>query len=295
MNKQKRSSTAVFTKKALIYSTILVLALVAGVVIYSRLLGSELPEPLVYAVVPAEDAGLVRERFTPFIDYLSLQLDRPVKLMVTVDYAAVVEALKYGHADLARLGPFSYILATEEAEIEAFAAGVTERHGEPSYQALIIALASKNIEDLNGKTLAYVDVGSTSGYLAPSTYVMESGIELGGEFFAGTHNAVLAAVQNGTVDAGCTADIIFFAAVKEGVISTGDFDIVWESKPLPGSPIVFQKSMDRSLQDAIRSAFLEAPEEIIWHIGIGEIEYVPVLDSDYDVTRRILALHEQLR
>lgn len=271
-------------------------ALIFGILAaHSVITESDPVEPLVYAVIPAEDTGLVQSRFLPFIKHLSLRLDRPVELMVAVDYSAVVEALKYGHADLARLGPFSYILATEEAEIEAFAAGVTEIHGEPSYRALIVALASKNVEDLNGKSLAYVDVGSTSGYLAPSTYILESGIELREEFFAGTHNAVIAAVGNGTVDAGCTADIIFHNAIEEGTVSADDFNIVWESEPLPGSPIVFQKSLDRSLKDAIRSAFYEAPKEIIKHIGIGEVKYVPVSDSDYDVTRRILALHEQLR
>ena len=275
---------------------ILVLMFIVGVVMACHSpTDPETPESLVYVAVPAEDPGLVQTRFAPFIDYLSLQLNMPVEFMIVTDYAAVVEALKYGHADIARLGPFSYVLATEEAKIEAFATGVTEIHGEPSYQALIITLASKNVKDLDGASLAYVDVGSTSGYLAPSTYIMESGIELEEEFFAGTHNAVIAAVKNGTVDAGCTADIIFSTAIEEGVISADDFDIIWESEPLPGSPIVFQGSMDQSLKDAINSAFLEAPEEIVKHIGIGELGYVPVLDSDYDVIRKIMVSHEQLR
>ena len=279
-------------KKTLV---ILALVLITGMTACLRSKDPEVLEPLVYVAVPAEDPGLARARFAPFIDYLSSRLSRPVEFMIVTDYAAVVEALKYEHADIARLGPFSYILATEEAEIEAFATGITEIHGTPSYQALIITLASKNIEDLNGASLAYVDVGSTSGYLAPSTYIMESDIELEEEFFAGTHNAVIAAVKNGTVDAGCTADIIFSTAIEEGIISADDFNIIWESEPLPGSPIVFQRSMDQSLKDAINSAFLEAPKEIVKHIGIGELGYVPVLDSDYDVIRRIMVSHEQLK
>lgn len=294
MEKKERSKVKPLAKKVL-YLVILASMLVAGLVVYSRLTSPKALEPLVYVVIPVEDADVARERFAPFVDYLSLRLDRPVELVVATDYAAVVEAMKYGHADLARFGPFSYVLATEETEVEAFAVAVTDIHDAPTYQAIIITLASRNVEDLNGVSLAYVDVGSTSGYLAPSTYIMESGIELGEEFFAGTHNAVIAAVENGTVDAGCLADIVFFAAAEEGAISADDFDIIWESEPIPESPIAFRKSMDQSLKDAIRSAFLEAPEDIVAHIGLGEVGYVPASDSDYDMIRGILELHEQLR
>jgi len=273
---------------------IILVVVLAGVwQIRAKLIAPETVEPLVFAVIPAEDAGLEAERFSPLVAYLTERLGRPVELMLAVDYTAVVEALKYGHADIARLGPFTYVLATQEAEVEAFAVGVTEIHGEPSYHAIIIARADRHVEDLNRASLAYVDVGSTSGYLAPSTYIMDAGIELGEMFYAGTHNAAIAAVQNGTVDAACTADIIYVTALEEGVIAEGEFDIVWTSGPLPGSPIVMQQSLDPELQDEIRAAFLEAPPDIILHIGIGECQYVPVSDSDYDEIRAIAKRHGQ--
>lgn len=282
------------TLQSIGYSVAILLVLFAGAWgIYDKVMAPETLEPLVLAVVPAEDAGLEAGRFAPLLAYLTERLGRPIELMVVTDYSAVVEALKYGHADIARLGPFTYVLATQEAEVEAFAVGVTEMHGKPSYHAIIIARADRHIEDLNGKSLAYVDVGSTSGYLSPSTYIMDAGIELSEEFYAGTHNAAIAAVQNGTVDAACTADIIYVTALKEGVIAEGEFDIVWTSGPLPGSPIVMQKSLDQELQDKIRAAFLEAPTEIILHIGIGECQYVSVEDSDYDDVRAIAKRHGQ--
>jgi phosphonate transport system substrate-binding protein len=293
MNQKSSGKIRPLVRKVLIVLAVLGVAILAGLVIYFQVFESGVAEPLTYVVIPAEEAGLTQEQFSPFVDYLSSRIGRPVELMVVTDYAAVIEAMKYGHADLARFGPFAYVLATEEAEVEALVVGIKEKTGRPSYRSLIVALASSGIEDLNGASLAYVDVGSASGYLAPSTFIMKSGIRLKEEFFAGSHSAVIEAVRNGTVDAGCIADNRYDVAVAENVISPDDFEIIWASEPIPNTLIAVQESMDPMLRDAVRSAFLEAPEGLVRHLGVGESGYVPAFDSDYDVIREIQAAHEQ--
>lgn len=251
-------------------------------------------EPLRYVIIPSEEAVKSAEQYAPFTEYLSDYLGRDVELLLVSDYAAVVEAMKYGHADFARFGPFNYILATQEAEVEAFAVGIKEDLNAPYYKALIVTRADRNILDLNGKSFAHSDVASTSGYLAPTMYLQQNGIQLGEIFFSGSHSASIEAVKNGTVDAAGIPDNRYLVALKEGIIEEGEFDILWESDPIPNAPITVQKSMGSKLKERLQEAFLAAPRELVEGLGVGEIGYTTAQDSDYDIIREMQRTKESL-
>jgi len=251
-------------------------------------------DTLVFVAIPAEEGGLTLEQYGPMAEHLSRELDIEVELLTVTDYTAAVEALKYGHADFARFGPFSYIMAVEEAGAEVIATAVKKSTGEPSYTAMIITRADRDVTTLEGASLAYVDVGSTSGFLAPYTYIVEEGIELGEEFFAGSHSASIEALKNGTVDAACVASNRYYVALEEGVLIEGEVTIFWESDPMPVTPIAVRADMDPVLKAKIQAAFLSTPSEIVEAMGVGEIGYVLATDADYDVIRRMQAAKEAL-
>ena len=48
-------------------------------------------QELTIAIVPAENASGVSDRYAPFVSYLSKELGVPVKLRIANDYAAVIE------------------------------------------------------------------------------------------------------------------------------------------------------------------------------------------------------------
>lgn len=244
-------------------------------------------QELVFVIHPTEEDSVARQQFAPLIAFLSSELGVEIELKLGADYAAVVEAMKYGHADIARLGPFSYVLGVEEAGIEAVASGMKAKLGSARYQALIITRADRDISDLNGKSFAFVDVGSTSGYLVPATYIEQEGIELADIFYAGSHPAVIQAVKNGTVDAGGIADNRLYTALEEGVIEEGEIATFWTSDPIPCGPIAVQGSMDPALKERVRQAFLAVPTEVMEDTGLNEIGFEPMSDGDYDVIREI--------
>lgn len=243
--------------------------------------------PLRFVVHPHEEDSVAHEQFRPLIEFLSEELDREVELTFAADFTAVIEAMKYNHADIARFAPFSYVLATQEADVEVIVSDIKKKSGKASYQGLIIARTDRNITDLNGKSFAFVDIGSTSGYLIPATYVEKNGIELGETFFAGSHPAVIQAVKNGTVDAGAIADNRLYTALEEGILEEGEITVFWTSAPMPSSPIAVQTSLDTALKNAIRQAFLDAPLEVMECLGLNTIGFEEMKDSDYDVVREI--------
>ena len=237
-------------------------------------------------VIPADDEISTQERYQPFVDYIEAGIGMPVNLITAADYTAVVEAMKYGHADIARFGPLNYIQATEEAEVEPLVVAYKKPAGAPFYHSLIIT--RPDLEDLNGATFAYVDPGSASGYGAPSVYMQDNNIELGEILFAGSHPAVIEAVKNGSVDAGAVADNRWFTALEEGAVTTDEVKVFAASDPIPNSLWAVQSDMDLELRKDLLITFQNMPEDLVYALGTGETRFVIAHDSDYDIMRKML-------
>ena len=268
------------------FSKIVVLVFILVALVYGAIKITDKPDNVLRVVViPADDEVSTRELFQPFVDYLQDRMDVEIELITASDYTAVVEAMKYGHADIARFGPANYVMAAKEANIEPLVAGIKAETGVAGYWAYIIS--KPELEDLNGATFAFVDPASASGFLYPNDYIEKSGISLGRIMFAGSHPAVIEAIKNGSVDAGAVASNRWEYALQEDVIKEGDLKIFWSSELIPNSPWAVRSDMSNSLKDAFTNAMLEIPEDIALGLGINEFEFVKVTDSDYDLVREV--------
>ena len=162
---------------------------------------------LVIAVVPAENASGVTERYTPFVEYLSKELGTKVTLRVANDYAAVIEGQRAGSIQIAYYGPASYARAiVTGVKVEPFCTTVNN-DGTIGYYSVFYVNADssyKSIEDLKGKNLGLVDPNSTSGNNVPRFLLDKLGIDAE-EYFAhvvytGSHENAVMALQRRTVD-----------------------------------------------------------------------------------------------
>src|SRR5512145_615213 len=92
----------------------------------------------------------------------------PVRVTVASDYAAVIEALRNRSADLAFVHPGGYVLASREAKARIVAKNLW--HGKSSFTSRIYVRRESGItslEELRGRTIAFVDPASSSGYIYP--------------------------------------------------------------------------------------------------------------------------------
>src|SRR5208283_4789492 len=160
---------------------------------------SDYPE-LVYAVVPAENASGVVNRYTPFAAYLSNALGTKVTLRVANDYAAVIEGQRAGNIHIGYYGPASFSRARMTGvQTEAFVIDVNSDGTKGYYSVFYVRADSPyhNIQDLKGKNLGLVDPNSTSGYNMPLYTLDKLGIEAADQYFSkvlvtGSHeNAVI--------------------------------------------------------------------------------------------------------
>ena len=248
-------------------------------------------EQITVGLIPSEDSRAMISQSQAMMDKLSQALGMPVKPFVAADYNGVIEALRSGRLDVAYLGPFSYVLGTTVADIEAFAVAETKKSGRTSYQSFIIARKDSGInsvEDLKGRTFAFVDPSSTSGHLFPKASLMKAGFnpdkDFGRVIYSGSHDSSAIAVQNGKVEAAAIADRILAAAIRKGLVNEDEIVVVWKSDPIPESPTVWRKDLSPELKQKIQAAFLEV-KDIPWSDQGTLNGFHPTNDQAYDVIR----------
>lgn len=246
-------------------------------------------------LVPSEDPRVIMNDNKVLLGELEQSLQMQIKPFVATDYNGVIEALRSKKLDIALLGPFSYALATTVADIEAFALLETQRQG-ATYRSVIIARRDHDIHglaDLAGKTFAFVDPGSTSGFLFPKAGLIKAGYNPDTYFsrviFSGGHDASAIAVQNGKVDAAAVADALLETAYSRGMMNEDEVAVIWTSEAIPGAPIVYRRDLPEQLKARIRDAFGKI-RDVPWGPKSTIKRWVPASDADYDVVRETARL-----
>ena len=140
----------------------------------------------------------------------------PVRVTVASDYAAVIEALRNRTADLAFVHPGGYVLASREAKATIVARNLW--HGKSAFTSRIYVRKDsgiKTVDALRGRTIAFVDPASSSGYIYPMVLLIQRGLVTNRDpktffkevVFSGAHDASMRALLNGHVDAIASFDL----------------------------------------------------------------------------------------
>jgi basic membrane protein A len=167
-------------------------------------LGSE-DNPLTVVFVPSGDSQVILTGGEQ-LDALMAEQGLYAESSVATSYAAAIEAMCAGQADIVWLAPLSYVIAKDKCS-DAQLLLTSMRFGSQFYNGQIMVNADagiESIEDLDGKKFAFTDPASTSGYLYPTALLADNGVELAESFFAGSHNAAALAVYRGQADAGAS-------------------------------------------------------------------------------------------
>lgn len=167
-------------------------------------LGSK-KNPIKMYFVPSLEAGKVVASGEAIAAALSEVTGYHFKVAVPTSYAAVIEALGSYQADIAWLPTFAYVLAKQKYNADV--KFMTVRNGLKQYRGQFVARANssvKNLQDIEGKVVAYTDAASTSGYIYPSAILKQNNINPAQTVFSGSHNSAILAVYSGTADVACT-------------------------------------------------------------------------------------------
>jgi phosphonate transport system substrate-binding protein len=250
---------------------------------------------IVFSPAPGIDPATARGAYGGIAEELSQELGCEVVMMTSAGYAATTVALENGDADIARLGGEPLIQAYDNFGVEPLVREINPE-GIAEYHGIIIARPGKfeepfTWEQLRGKSIAFPDVGSTSGYLSNLANMLNHGISLEdlGEYgFVGSHPLVFEAVLSGSVDVGGTNDWRTALACQKGGYQEGvDFVVLATSPPIPMNAWAVRGDMPEkeALRDALLSISQEAFEQCEQVKG-----FVPASIEDYDYIRDLMEL-----
>jgi phosphonate transport system substrate-binding protein len=223
---------------------------------------------IIFAIIPAENASGVVERYTPFVNYLAKELGTKVTLRIANDYAALIEGQRAGNIHIGMYGPSSFARALMTgAKIDAFAIETNIDGTKGYYSVFYVKKDSpyQKIEDLKGKNLGLVDPNSTSGNNVPRFALDGMKIEPETYFskvvYTGSHENAVIALGQGTVDVAANwwndeQESNLLRMARKNMVKAEDFRIIYKSEQIVNSPMAYLTDMPTELKAKIRDSVL---------------------------------------
>jgi phosphonate transport system substrate-binding protein len=219
-------------------------------------------QPLRVTAIPDESPTELSRKFAPLGRYLQARLGVPVQWTPVTDYAAAVEALVNDKVDLAWFGGFTFVQAKVRSGGQVIP--LVQRVEDQNFRSVFITAASSGINtlaDLKGHTFSFGSQSSTSGHLMPRSFLLQAGIDPEHDLrrisFSGAHDATIAAVAGGKVDAGAVNISVWDKFVAEHKVDPAQVKVFYTTPPFYDYNWSVSAKMPAALRDQLRQAFLD--------------------------------------
>jgi phosphonate transport system substrate-binding protein len=243
-----------------------VLAVAAAMALAARS-GSAQPPELRIGLIPEMNVFEQVERYRRLADYLSRQVDRPIRLTMLSRYGNIVQRMVGQDVDGAFLGSFTGALASAQLGMQPVARPIN-LDGSSTYWGYIFVRKDSGIstvEQMRGARLALVERATTAGYVFPVAYFRRHGVDdLDNHFsdiqFWGSHDASIRAVLSGRADVGAAKNTIWEHLVQEDPRVERELRILATSPRVPSNGLFISSTVAPSVAEGIRSSLLELHE-----------------------------------
>ena len=197
--------------------------------------------------------------------YLEAQLGVKVEFTPVTDYAAAVEALVNKKVDLAWFGGFTFVQAAARSGGKVLP--LVQREEDSRFRSVFITSdpAIKTLADLKGKDVSFGAQSSTSGHLMPRSFVLQAGLDPDKDFrrvaYSGAHDATIAAVAAGKVQAGALNISVWEKFVSENKVDTSRVRVFFTTPPFFDYNWSVHADMPAAQRDRLSRAFLSLNKE----------------------------------
>ena len=210
--------------------------------------------------IPDESPTELARKAAPLVQYLEHKLGMKVEFTPVSDYAAAVEALANKQVELAWYGGFTFVQANIRSGGKALP--LVQREEDEKFRSVFIssAPAVKTLADLKGMNVSFGSASSTSGHLMPRSFLLQAGVDPDRDFkrvaFSGAHDATIAAVAAGKVQAGALNISVWEKFVADKKVDPTKVRVIYTTPPYFDYNWTVHADMPAALREKITAAFL---------------------------------------
>jgi phosphonate transport system substrate-binding protein len=218
--------------------------------------------PLRVTTIPEEAATEQVRKFGPLVKYLERTLGTKVEFTPVNDYPAAVEALVNQQVDLVWFGGFTHVQAQIRSGGKIIP--IAQREEDTQFRSVFITQTDsgiKQLSDLKGKQVSFGSQSSTSGHLMPRSFLLQAGIDPDKDFkrvaYSGAHDATIASVVSGRVDAAALDITVWRKFVDEKKVDTSKVNVFYTTPPFFNYNWSVHADMPAAQRERITKALLD--------------------------------------
>lgn len=218
--------------------------------------------------IPDEAPSELARKAAPLVAYLESQLGVKVQFVPVTDYAAAVESLVNKRVDLAWFGGFTFVQANVRSGGKIIP--LVQREEDTQFKSVFITSdpTINTLNDLKGKDVSFGSQSSTSGHLMPRSALLAANVNPDKDFkrvaFSGAHDATIAAVASGKVQAGALNIQVWERFVAEKKVDLSKVKVFFTTAPFFDYNWSVHADMPSATREKLKQAFLglskSAPE-----------------------------------
>jgi phosphonate transport system substrate-binding protein len=230
--------------------------------LFATSLGLSAQTVLRVTTIPEEAATEQMRKFGPLTKYLERTVGTKVDFVPVNDYPAAVEALVNKQVELVWFGGFTYVQAQIRSGGKIIP--IAQREEDTKFRSVFITQTNsgiKSLADLKGKQVSFGSQSSTSGHLMPRSFLLEAGIDPDKDFkrvaYSGAHDATIASVVSGRVDAAALDITVWRKFVTENKVDTSKVDVFYTTPPYFNYNWSVHADMPAAQREKITAALLD--------------------------------------
>ena len=219
------------------------------------------PQVLRVTAIPDESPTELARKAAPLVKYLESRLGMKVEFTPVSDYAAAVETLVNRKVDLAWFGGFTFVQAKVRSGGKVIP--LVQREEDEKFRSVFITAdpAIQQLADLKGKDVSFGSQSSTSGHLMPRSFLLQAGVNPEKDFkrvaYSGAHDATIAAVASGKVQAGALNISVWDKFVTDKKVDTAKVRAFYTTPTYYDYNWTVHADMPAALREKIAKAFLD--------------------------------------
>ncbi len=239
--------------------------------------------------IPDESPTELARKAAPLVKYLEAKLGMKVEFTPVTDYAAAVETLVNRKVDLAWFGGFTFVQANVRSGGKVIP--LVQREEDERFKSVFITSEPgiTKLADLKGKDVSFGSQSSTSGHLMPRSFLLQAGLDPDKDFkrvaYSGAHDATIAAVASGKVQAGALNISVWDRFVAEKKVDTSKVTVFFTTPPYFDYNWTVHADMAPALRDKLIQALLALSRETAEGKEILELQratrFVPTKPDNY--------------